>query len=68
MNTTIQVDVGTRNMLERIKKAYHVRTYDEAIGVLARKKSPSLFGGLACGKRVSVNEILHGLRDKSDRF
>jgi len=68
MNTTIQVDVKTKAMLERLKNTYEVNTYDDAIVCLMKKKTKSLYGSLAKGKRVHMKAVLSSLRAKNDRF
>lgn len=68
MNTTIQVNVKTKMILERVKKAYNAKTYDETIKQLVRKKTQSLYGSLAREGKVPIGEILRTLRDKDDRI
>lgn len=67
MNTTIQVDVKTKMILERFKKAHNAKTYDEAIKKLVKKKTPSLYGSLAGTKKRSMDEIRDTLRCEDDR-
>lgn len=68
MNTTIQVDVETRYVLEQVKKAYHAKSYDEAIRKLVKAKTPSLYGSLAKKGKASMKGILTDLRDKDERI
>ncbi len=67
MNTSIQVEIGTKAILERLKKVYKARSYDEAIIKLVKTKTPSFYGILAGKDRVSMKNILHNLRDEDDR-
>jgi hypothetical protein len=67
MNTTIQVNVETKNVLERVKDTYHVKSYDDAIRKLISAKTQSLYGSLAQKKNIRMKDILVGLRDKNDR-
>jgi hypothetical protein len=55
-------------ILERVKKAYNAKTYDETIKQLVKKKTQSLYGSLVREKKVSMKGILHTLRDKDDRI
>ncbi len=66
--TTIQVENPTKELLNELKKNFHSKTYDEVIITLVRKKTKSMFGKLARGKRPSATKMIKGLRDKSDRF
>ncbi|MFH0861817.1 MAG: hypothetical protein V1875_02195 [Candidatus Altiarchaeota archaeon] len=67
MNTTIQVNIETKNVLERVKETYHVKSYDDAIRKLINTKTQSLYGSLATKKNMQMKDILAGLRDKNDR-
>lgn len=67
MNTTIQVNIETKNFLERIKENYHVKSYDDAIRKLINTKTQSLYGSLATRKNMQMKDIIAGLRDKNDR-
>ena len=66
--TTIQVRKETRDLLELLKKNYNSKTYDDAIKALVRKKTGSMYGALAKGKKISFKEMMKGLRDKHDRY
>jgi len=66
MHTSIQVDSETRVILERLKRAYNARTYDEAILRLVKAKSSSFYGALAGKNKVPMAEILRCLRDEDD--
>jgi hypothetical protein len=68
MNTTIQVDVETKRMLEQIKRVHNIDTYDAAIQHLANRKRQSMYGFLADGKNYTMKEISAMVRDKHDRF
>ena len=67
MNTSIQVDMETKVILDGLKKAYKARSYDETIIKLIRTKTSSFYGALARKNKVPMKEILHNLRDKDDR-
>ena len=66
--TTIQVHKKTVEMLNDVKKEQQVKTYEDAIWALKKKKTPSFYGIFARGKRISRKKLLEGLRDKHDRF
>ena len=66
--TTIQIENPTKNLLGELKKNFQLKTYDEVIQALVRKKTGSRFGKISKGKKVSVRAMMKGLRDKSDRF
>jgi len=66
--TTIQIEDPTKELLNELKKNFHSKTYDQVINALARKKTKSMYGKLAKGKKISIAEMMKGLRDKSDRF
>ncbi|MFH1697333.1 MAG: hypothetical protein ABH854_05525 [Candidatus Diapherotrites archaeon] len=66
--TTIQVEHPTKELLNELKKNFNSKTYDEVIQRLVKKKTGSMFGKLSKGKKVSVAEMMKGLRDKHDRF
>lgn len=68
MSTTIQIQNPTKKLLNDLKSNYNSKTYDEVIISLVRKKEPSMYGKLSGGKKVSVKEMMKGLRDKSDRY
>lgn len=67
--TTIQVQQDTKKLLDSLKEAYDVKTYDAVINKLIQKKSKSMHGALADADHpVSMKEILKGLRDKHDKY
>ena len=66
--TTIQVENSTKELLNELKKSFNSKTYDDVIQTLVRKKTKSMYGKLAKGKKVSIAAMMKGLRDKSDRF
>ena len=68
MNTSIQVDLVTKETLDHLKKYYHVRSYDGVIRKLFSAKSKSLSGAFADGKKYTMSEILSDLRDKDERI
>jgi hypothetical protein len=68
ISTTIQVENPTKELLNELKKSFQSKTYDEVIQKLVRKKTNSMYGALAKGKKVSVSKMMNKLRDKSDRY
>ena len=66
--TTIQVTKPTKQLLNKLKKSFHSKNYDEVIKTLVRKKTKSQYGKHAKGKDISLEKIMKGLREKSDRF
>ena len=68
MTTTIQIENPTKELLNELKKNFQLKTYDEVIRKLVRKKTKSMYGALAKNKKISTKEIMGGLRDKSDRY
>jgi len=66
--STIQIEAPTKELLNELKKSFNSKTYDEVIQNLLRKKTKSMYGKLLVGKKISVSEMLKGLRDKGDRF
>jgi predicted CopG family antitoxin len=68
VTTTIQITHGTRDLLNKLKVSFGTTTYDEVIRKLASKKTGSMAGKLAKGKKYTVKEILHNLRDEGDRY
>jgi len=66
--TTIQVENPTKELLNELKKSFNSKTYDDVIQNLVRKKTKSMYGKLAKGKKVSTAAMMKDLRDKSDRF
>ena len=68
MSTTIQVNDNTMHLLKLLREQYKASSYDELLNILlkkAMKPSKSLCGA---GGKLSMKEILKGLRDKSDRY
>jgi len=66
--TTIQIENPTKELLNELKKNYNSKTYDEVIKTLVSRKTKSIYGKLAKGKKISVAEMMKGVRDKSGRF
>lgn len=66
--TTIQVEKSTKELLNELKKNSDSKTYDEVIQTLLKKKTKSMYGKFTKGKNISVEEMMEGLRDKSDRY
>ena len=66
--TTIQVENPTKELLNKLKKSFNAKTYDDVIQNLVRKKTGSMFGKFSRGKRISAAAMIKGLRDKHDRF
>ena len=66
--TTIQIENPTKELLNELKKNYNSKTYDEVIKTLVSKKTKSMYGKLAKGKKISATGLLKNLRDKGDRF
>lgn len=68
MTTTIQVNDNTMHFLKLLREQYKASSYDAVLNILiekAMKPSKSLAGA---GGKLSMKEILKGLRDKSDRY
>ncbi len=62
--TTIQVRKETKEKLDRVKRTYHSKTYDEAIDKLVRMKTGSMYGAFAKeGKKYSLRALLKDLSD-----
>ena len=66
--TTIQVEDPTKALLNELKKNFNSKTYDEVIRELVRRKTKSMYGKFAKGKKIPFSEALKGLRDEDDRF
>ncbi len=69
MATTIQVMEETREQLQQLRKTMQAESYDEVINKLVaslRTSHKSMYGYL--GKKMSMEEIMKGLRDEDDRF
>ena len=66
MATTIQISYETKELLTHLKKTFGLETYDQAIRKLAARKTGSMAGALAEGKKYTVKQILENLRDKHD--
>lgn len=64
--STIQVEKPTKNLLNELKRTFGSKTYDEVINALVKRKTRGAFGKFA-KKKVSVDEMMKGLRDKNDR-
>ncbi len=67
MQTTIQISDQTLELLKKVKTDTGSRSYDEAITkmVLNSFKKESLAGYLG---EKPIKHLLHGLRDKNDRY
>lgn len=65
--TTIQIEKLTKELLNELKESFHSATYDEVIKTLVHKKTQSMYGRLGKGKKISFKQMMHKLRDKSDR-
>lgn len=61
--TTIQVQQETKKLLDSLKEAYRVKTYDQVINKLIQKKSKSMHGAFADQGPVSTKEILKWLKE-----
>lgn len=44
--TTIQIEKPTKELLDRLKSNYSVKTYDEVLKALIKKKHSSMYGVL----------------------
>ena len=64
--TTIQVNEETKNLLNEYKKSYNLKTYDDVIKVLARKKNMKSMYGFLKKYNFSREEMYKDLRDKHD--
>ncbi|MFA6268948.1 MAG: hypothetical protein WCW13_02450 [archaeon] len=64
--STIQVEKLTKDLLNELKHTFGSKTYDEVIQTLVKRKTESGFGKFA-KKKISVEEMMAGLRDKNDR-
>ncbi len=71
MQTTIQIDERTLELLKKLKKELNVPSYNKAIVEMAieRTKKESMAGALKRYKgKETLKEILKDLRNKNDRF
>ena len=68
MPTTIQISERTLEMLRKVKSETKSSSYDEAINKLVCKTMVKESHAGFLKKKMSREEILDGLRDKSDRF
>lgn len=66
MITTIQVHGTTLRVLKKYREQMNARSYDEVIQKLAVKKPRESFWG--AGGKLSMKEILEGLRDEKNRL
>ena len=66
--STIQLEKSTKDILNELKESFNSTTYDEVIKKLLKKKTGSMFGALGKGRKISVKEMMKGLRDKHDRI
>jgi hypothetical protein len=68
-STTIQIQKSTKKLLDALKEAYQLKTYDAVVNKLIQKKNKFNFDAFADeNPKVSMKEILKGLRDKHDRL
>ena len=67
--TTIQLEKPTKELLEKLKENYSVKTYDEVIKTLIKRKHKSMYGVLK-NANISTKEFIKEIRkDRSkDRF
>ena len=67
--TTIQLEKPTKELLEKLKENYSVKTYDEVIKTLIKRKHKSMYGVLK-NANISTKEFVKEIRkDRSrDRF
>ena len=68
MTTTIQVNDDTVMFLKALREQYNVQSYDALIKILigkATKPLKSMYGALG---KMTKEDILKDLRDKSDRY
>jgi predicted CopG family antitoxin len=66
--TTIQIEQDTKALLNELKTNFESKTYDDVIKALVRHKSKSMYGKASGTKKISFKKMMHGLRDKHDRF
>lgn len=66
--TTIQIENPTKKLLNELKISFRSKTYDEVIQNLVKKKTRSMYGKLAGGRKIPAAEMLKGLRDESERY
>jgi len=67
--TTIQLKKPTKELLEKLKENYSVKTYDEVIKTLIKRKHKSMYGVLK-NANISTKEITKEIRNErnNDRF
>ena len=67
--TTIQLEKPTKELLEKLKENYSVKTYDEVIKTLIKRKHKSMYGVLK-NANISTKEITKEIRNErnNDRF
>ncbi len=71
MATRIQLSEETLELLKKIKEETHSTSYDETIKqLLVSRTCGKSFGGYLrpFGPKMSSEEIMKDLRDKTDRF
>ena len=64
----INIDKETLRRIDELKLNFKGKTAEEAIQILKNRKIESKFGFLAKGKKISIKQMMKGLRDKSDRY
>ena len=67
--TTIQLEKPTKELLNTLKENYSVKTYDEVIKTLIKRKHKSMYGVLK-NANISTKEITKEIRNErnNDRF
>ncbi len=68
--TTIQLDESTAKLLKMYKEQHKLKNYDEVVRVLLGRglgEYAKKFRGML-GKKISHEELMKGLRDKTDRY
>ncbi|MEK6887151.1 MAG: hypothetical protein AABW88_04950 [Nanoarchaeota archaeon] len=66
--TTIQLDTDIVDNLKGLREQYKVHSYNELLKIIikkARKPEKSMWGYYG---KMSMKEILDGLRDETDRY
>jgi hypothetical protein len=68
MSTTIQVGEDTLEFLKQLRERLNFSSYDALLRelILQKNKPNSSFWGKS--GRMTMKQILHNLRDKSDRY
>ena len=68
-STTIQIEKPTKKLLNTLKENYSVKTYDEVIKTLIKRKHKSMYGVLK-DANFTTEEIVKEIRKDrdNDRF